>query len=96
MGSPGGTTNNRANMGALFSTKSRKPSSPLSTIRGRTPAEDGRPGQEDREFYIERFKQRVIYTIVGNDAFLLTVVHASRYEGAWQGNHSPTPPTETP
>ena len=29
------------------------------------PAEDGREGQEDREFLISRFKQRIVFTIEG-------------------------------
>ena len=47
------------------------------------PVGDGRPGCEDREFYIARFKQRVIFTIMGEDVFVLCVVHASRKEGSW-------------
>lgn len=47
------------------------------------PAEDGRPGHEDREYFIARFKQRVIFTVVRDDVFVLTVVHASRREGSW-------------
>lgn len=55
-------------------------------------AEDGRPGCEDREYYIVRFKQRVIYTIRGEDAFLLTVVHADRREGSWHRRLTPGNP----
>jgi len=58
-------------------------------------AEDGRPGHEDREYYITRFKQRVIFAVVGEDAFVLTVVHASRREGAWRRNLPTDPPPET-
>lgn len=52
-------------------------------------AQDGRPGCEDREYYIARFKQRVIYTIVGDEVWLLTVVHASRREDAWHADVKP-------
>jgi len=52
-------------------------------------AEDGRPGFEDREFFIERFEQRVIFTVRGDDVYILTVVHASRREGAWHRNLPP-------
>jgi plasmid stabilization system protein ParE len=51
-------------------------------------ADDGRPGCEDRELFIARFKQRVIFTIDREEAYLLTVVHASRKEGAWHRNLS--------
>jgi plasmid stabilization system protein ParE len=49
-------------------------------------AEDGREETEDREFFIARFQQRVIFTIVNEEAYVLAVVHASRQEGAWQRN----------
>ena len=55
-------------------------------------AEDGRPGFEDREYFIARFKQRVIFTIRGEDAFLLTVVHADRREGSWHRRLTPGNP----
>jgi len=48
--------------------------------------EDGVPGREIREYFIERFKQRVIYLITGNDVLVVAVVHADRREGAWHGN----------
>ena len=51
-----------------------------------SPAEDGRPGHEDRECYIERFQQRVIFTIIGENVYVLTVVHATRRPGAWHRN----------
>ncbi len=50
------------------------------------PAEDGRDGHEDREYFIARFEQRVIFTVAGDDAYVLTVVHASRDERAWHRN----------
>lgn len=58
-------------------------------------AEDGWPGCEDRQFYIARFKQRVIFTIRGEEAYLLTVVHASRKEGAWHRQLPTKPPPES-
>ena len=45
--------------------------------------EDSRPGFEAREGYIERFHQRVIFVILGEEAFVITVVHTSRRPGAW-------------
>jgi hypothetical protein len=66
-----------------------------SAPRACSPSEDGRPGHEDREFFIERFKQRVIFTIVGEDAYVLAVVHASRREGAWHRNLPTDLPPET-
>ena len=46
-------------------------------------AEDGIPGREIREYLIDRFQQRVIYEIKGDDVLVVAVVHASRREGAW-------------
>ena len=57
-----------------------------------SPAEDGRPGCEDREYYIARFKQRVIFTIQGENVYLLTVVHADRREGSWHRRVPTDPP----
>ena len=60
-----------------------------------SPVEDGVPGQEIREFFIERFQQRVIYQVNGNDVLVLAVVHASRRPGAWHRNLPTDPPAET-
>ena len=51
-----------------------------------SPCEDGVAGCEFREYFIERFDQRVIYLVRGNDVLVVAVVHASRQEGAWQRN----------
>ena len=51
--------------------------------RAHPPAEDGRPGCEDREYFIERFKQRVIFTVEGDDVYIHTVAHANRRPGSW-------------
>jgi hypothetical protein len=48
-------------------------------------AEDGRAGCEDREVFIARFGQRVLFTIVDEEAYVLIVVHANLKEGAWHG-----------
>lgn len=48
--------------------------------------EDGIPGLEIREYFIERFRQRVIYLISGNDVLVVAVVHSNRREGTWHGN----------
>ena len=45
--------------------------------------EDSRPGFEARKGYTERFQQRVIFVIFGEEAFVITVVHADRRPGAW-------------
>ena len=52
-------------------------------------AGDSRLDHEDREIFIARFRQRVIYTIVGDEAWVLAVVHSSRKPGIWhlQANH---------
>jgi hypothetical protein len=47
-------------------------------------AEDGVPGKEVREYLIERFKQRVLYLMNGEDAVVISVVHASRRPGSWR------------
>ncbi|MFO0824168.1 MAG: hypothetical protein U0792_13820 [Gemmataceae bacterium] len=52
--------------------------------------EDGVPGREIREYFIERFSQRVIYLIAGDDVVVVSVVHTDR-RGAWHGN-LPDPP----
>lgn len=49
-----------------------------------SPVEDGIPDREIREYFIERFKQRVIYLITGEDVLVVAVVHASRRPGSWQ------------
>jgi hypothetical protein len=60
-----------------------------------SPVEDGVAGREIREYYIERFQQRVIYLMTGDDVLVVAVVHASRKEGAWHGNLPTDPPPET-
>ena len=60
-----------------------------------SPVEDGVPGREIREFFIERFKQRVIYLMTGDDVLVVAVVHATRREGAWHRNLPTDSPPET-
>jgi hypothetical protein len=52
-------------------------------------ADDGRIGHEDREFFMPRFKQRVIYNIAGDVVRVIAIVHSSRKPGIWhlQANH---------
>ena len=45
--------------------------------------EDPHPDFEAREYLIRRFKQRVIFVIIDEEAFVITVVHASRRLSAW-------------
>ncbi len=55
--------------------------------------EDGVPGREIREFFIDRFQQRVIYLMTGDDVLVVAVVHADRREGSWHRNlPADTPP----
>jgi len=54
-----------------------------------SPVEDGVPGREVREYFIERFQQRVIYLVTGEDVLVVAVVHATRREGAWHRNLPP-------
>ena len=54
-----------------------------------SPVEDGVPGREIREYFIERFQQRVIYLVTGEDVLVVAVVHATRREGAWHRNLPP-------
>ena len=49
-------------------------------------AEDGVPGYEVREYFIARFKQRVIYSVTDTDALIISVVHAARRPGLWHRN----------
>ena len=39
---------------------------------------------EIREYYIKRFKYRVIYALVEDSVIILTYSHASKEPGAWQ------------
>jgi plasmid stabilization system protein ParE len=48
--------------------------------------EDGVPSREIREYFIERFKQRVIYLVTGEDVLVVAVVHADRREGSRHRN----------
>lgn len=52
-------------------------------------ADDGRIGHEDREYYLKRFRQRIIYYIVGEEVRVIAVVHAARKPGIWhlQADH---------
>jgi plasmid stabilization system protein ParE len=66
-----------------------------SSPRQYSPVEDGVPGLEIREFFIERFQQRVIYLVNGEDVLVVAVTHASRREGAWHRNLPTDLPPET-
>lgn len=57
--------------------------------------EDGVPGHEIREYFIERFQQRVIYLVTGDDVLIVAVIHATRRPGAWQRNLPTDPLSET-
>jgi hypothetical protein len=46
-------------------------------------AEDELPGYEVREFFIERFRQRVLYLIEGDRVVVFALIHTSRLPGAW-------------
>ncbi len=61
-----------------------------------SPVEDGVPGYEFREYFIERFQQRVIYLMNGDDVLVVAVVHATRREGAWHRNLPTDPPAGAP
>jgi plasmid stabilization system protein ParE len=61
-----------------------------------SPVEDGVPGREIREYFIERFQQRVIYLMNGDDVLVIAVVRATRREGAWHRNLPTDPPAGTP
>lgn len=47
--------------------------------------EDGPNEPENREYYIVRFKYRVIYAIWKDEAVIVAVLHAHRQPGFWQG-----------
>lgn len=57
-----------------------------------SPAIDSRPCHEDREFFIARFEQRVIYTMENDIPHILTVVHANQREGRWHRRVRLDPP----
>jgi hypothetical protein len=69
--------------------------SPAASPQQYSPVEDGIPGLEIREFFIERFKQRVIFQVSGEDVLVVAVTHASRREGAWHRNLPTDLPPET-
>ena len=48
-----------------------------------SPVDDDIPGLEVREFFIERFEQRVIYLVSENRVLVVAVVHVSRRWGSW-------------
>ena len=81
--------------GAAFKAEFAKAASAIMTNPRLYPlAEDGVPDREIREYFIERFKQRVIYLMTGDDVLVVAVVHASRREGAWHGNLPTDPPPQ--
>lgn len=53
------------------------------TPRQHSPTEDGLEDCETREFFIALFNYRVIFTIEGTEAIILTVIHAARPPGLW-------------
>lgn len=68
-------------MNALFAAALRE----IGRMPRRFPrAEDGPPGIECREAFIERFEYRVIFTFASADTVeVLAVVHARRKPAAW-------------
>jgi hypothetical protein len=38
---------------------------------------------EIREYFIARFKQRVIYVMNGDDVLVVAVIHSDAREGTW-------------
>lgn len=53
------------------------------------PCEDARDGYEDREFFIARFQQRMIYTVTADEVVILTVIHASARPAGWHRRIDP-------
>jgi len=52
--------------------------------RSYSPAEDGIEGLEVREYFIERFEQRVLDVMSDSVVSIVAVVHVSRREGSWR------------
>ena len=50
--------------------------------RVHAPVDDDYPGIEVREFYVRRFHQRILFVIHNDEAFVFTVIHATRRAGA--------------
>lgn len=50
-----------------------------------SPTEDGPDGVETREFFVERFNQRVIYAVTDIEVAILAVEHAHRRPSSWAG-----------
>ncbi|MDB5307897.1 MAG: type toxin-antitoxin system RelE/ParE family toxin [Gemmataceae bacterium] len=60
------------------------------------PVEDGLPEREIREFYIDRFEQRVIYAIREGNVIVFAVVHASARPESWHDRLTTDIPPEAP
>jgi plasmid stabilization system protein ParE len=56
--------------------------------------EDAPDGYEVREVYIDRFRQRVLYRLIGDEARVFAVVHASASPRRWLPRLAADDPTE--
>lgn len=61
-----------------------------------SPVEDGVPGREIREYYIKRFRQRVIYSVRDDVVTVIAVIHASSPPEAWHDRLPSETPPEAP
>ena len=53
------------------------------------PVDDDYPGLEAREFYESRFRQRIIFVIHDDEAFIVAVLHTDRRPGGWHRRLDP-------
>ena len=54
-----------------------------------SPVANAPAGYEVREYYIPRYRYRVIYYIAGNDIRVIAITHARRHDRHWQSRLTP-------
>jgi hypothetical protein len=54
-----------------------------------SPVANAPAGYEVREYYIPRYRYRVIYYIVGNDIRVIALVHARQHDSHWINRLTP-------
>lgn len=54
-----------------------------------SPVVNAPAGYEVREYYIPRYRYRVIYYIAGNDIRVIAITHARQHDRHWQSRLTP-------
>lgn len=85
----------RAGLGDDFYAEFRRAVASIgATPRSFPRTEDGPDEPENREFYIARFKHRVVYAIWHEEAVIVAVLDARRRPGVWQPRLTDITPEE--